>query len=167
MGEGERFRRQGRRAFLATGASALVCGAAWGWTERPLGVARGEPREDVWRKAREVVRSGRLGRLVWGQVETGAEAPIQEVADRLVYAADARTVRAASYIGGHAGPGAGGLATLECDAGVTLVVVARRDHPGRPCLTLRGVDGVLRCEGERVTVRLNGEGPTPRIVWPD
>lgn len=167
MGEGERSRRQGRRAFLATGAWALVCGAAWGRTERPLGVTEAEPRVDVWRSAREVVRSGRLGRLVWGQVETGAETPIEEVADRLARAADAGTVRAASFIGIDAGSDAGGLATLECDAGLTLVVVVRRDRLGPPCLTLRGVDGVLRCEGDRMTVRLNGERPTPRVVWPD
>ena len=165
MGEGERSRRQGRRAFLATSASALVCGAAWGWTERPLGVTEVARRVDVWRKAREVVRSGRLGRLVWGQVETGAETPIEELADRLVYAADAETVRAASFVGSHAG--SGGLATLECDGGVTLVVVMRSDDRGPVRLTLRGVDGVLRCEGNRMTVRLNGEGPTARIVWPD
>lgn len=122
---------------------------------------------DVWRKAREVVRSGRLGRLVWGQVETGAETPIEGLADRLAYAADAGPVRAASFVGGHAGQGAGGLATLECDAGVTLVVVTRSDDRGPVRLTLRGVDGVLRCEGSRMTVRLNGEGAAERIVWPD
>ena len=165
MGEGERSRRQGRRAFLATGAWALVCGAAWGRTERPLGVTEAEPRVDVWHSAREVVRSGRLGRLVWGQVETGAETAIEELADRLVYAADAEAVRAASFVGSHAG--SGGLATLECDGGVTLVVVVRRDHLGPPCLTLRAVDDVLRCEGDGMIVRLTRERPTPRIVWPD
>lgn len=114
---------------------------AWGAAE--VTPATGLPVPDLWAVARETVRAGRLGALVWGQAEVGAETRLEDAAARLVYAADVAGIRTASVVWTHAGRGPQSLATLDCWDGLTLVVLGGSGSAHAPRMTLRGTAGTL------------------------